>query len=82
MQFAPPRLKPETDSGHEGRDVEVLAAPARQIGGSADLPFPHEAHVGCKLTHDLIAKPQPQLDLAQAGSDADLLDLLNGEIEL
>ena len=74
--------EPEPYAGDEGEVVDALAIVAREVGRFAKLALPVHPDIGGELAGELVAEPEPELDIVDAAADAELADLLDREIDL
>src|SRR5690606_25769088 len=73
---------PEPQARHELEVAHRLARRTRQVGRFSELIGPRDADVGCELTPDLVAHPQSELDVVQAGPDTELRRILQRHARL
>ena len=65
------RASPSKPRAHAGDELHIARIPAgfpHAIGGSPELPRPHDTDIGCELPPHLVTKTQAEFKVRQAGA--------------
>src|SRR5215813_4320966 len=82
MCASPPPSKPDPDAEREAHAARALARPPRKIGGLAEFSVIDDADIGREFPVELVAQPEPGIDVGEAGADEASRVRLAVEVEL